>query len=52
MKFDKMKVLTFAGIVVATVASTLFSTMMQDREIEKNVQKHFDELESKKEEEA
>lgn len=48
--FDKTKVLTFAGIVMATAASTLFSTFMQDREIEKNVQKHFDNLESKKEE--
>ena len=50
MKFDKSKVLTFAGIVVATVASTLFSTIMQDREIEKNVKKHLDNLESKEEE--
>lgn len=52
MKFDKTKVFTFAGIVIATVCSTLFSTMMQDREIEKNVQKHFDDLNTNKEEEA
>jgi len=50
MKFDKSKILTILGIVVTTVASTLFSTMMQDKEIEKNVQKHFDSLESKEEE--
>lgn len=50
MKIDKTKIFTFAGIVIATVASTLFSTIMQDREIEKNVQKHFDTMDSNKEE--
>ena len=45
---DKKKILTLVGIVATTVISTLFSTMMQDREIEKNVKKHFDGLESKK----
>lgn len=50
MKFGKSKILSIVGIVIATTVSTVISVMMQDREIEKNVQKHYDTIESKKEE--
>lgn len=50
MKFDKSKIFSIIGIVAMTVVSTLISTKMQDAEIEKNVQKHFDTIESKEEE--
>lgn len=41
MKIDKTKVLSMAGLVVASVVSTLFTTAMQDREIDKKVQEHL-----------
>ena len=41
MKIDKTKVLSMAGLVVASVVTTLFTTAMQDREIDKKVQKHL-----------
>ena len=50
MKFDKSKIFSIVGIVIATTVSTVFSVMMQDREIDKNVKKHFDAMDSDKEE--
>ena len=44
MKYGKSKILSIVGIVAMTVVSTLISTKMQDMEIEKNVSKHFDEM--------
>ena len=41
MKIDKTKVLSIAGLVVTSVAATLVSTVMQDREIDKKVQEHL-----------
>ena len=41
MKFDKMKIFSIVGIVLTGVIGTLFSTSMQDREIEKAVERHF-----------
>lgn len=49
MNFDKSKVLSIVGMVLTSVIATLLSTKMQDNSIEKNVQKHFDALESKEE---
>lgn len=44
------KVLSIAALVATSVVGTLISTTMQDRGIEKYVNKHFEEQESKKEE--
>lgn len=41
MKIDKTKVLSMAGLVVASVVTTLFTTTMQDREIDKKVQEYL-----------
>ena len=50
MKIDKTKVLSMVGLVVASVITTVFSTAMQDREIDKKVEEHLAAIESKEEE--
>ena len=50
MNIDKSKIFAIVGIVIATTVSTVFSVMMQDREIDKNVQKRFDAMDSNNEE--
>lgn len=49
MKINKQKVLSFAGIIAASVVSTLLSNMMQEKEIQKAVDDHFA-IENKEEE--
>lgn len=39
---NKSKVFSILGIVASAVISTLLSTAMQDREIDKCVQEHLD----------
>lgn len=41
MKIDKSKSLSLLGIVVASVVTTLFSNTLQEREIDKSVEKHL-----------
>lgn len=41
MKIDKSKSLSLLGIVLASVVSTLFSNTLQEREIDKSVEKHL-----------
>ena len=52
MFIDKNKVISMAVIATTAIVSTIVSMASRDREIERNVKKHFDAMDNSKEEKA